>query len=150
MSLPLDWHRVALHRMPTDDAVVGGLDRGVERSDQLRILHPRRALGPARDVDRERTDALHRLTHVRRGQATGEDERGALGALADELPGERLAAAAVEEVEVGVERLERRHVAARAHADRLDDLRAGPPRDLAAERRALVSVKLHHREPQDV
>ena len=41
-------------------------------------------------------------------------------------------------------------VAARAHADGLDDLRAGAARDLAAERRALVAVQLDHREPEDV
>ena len=53
----------------------------------------------------------------------------------------------VEQVEVGVEALERLQVGAAGDARGLDDLRARAARDLVGERRALVAVQLHVREP---
>jgi hypothetical protein len=87
-------------------------------------------------------------------QPAGEDHRDLRAALAARLqshvrpePPRIPSAAGVEQVEVGVEALERLQVRAAGDPGGLDDLRAGAARHLAGEGRALVAVQLHVREP---
>ena len=93
-------------------------------------------------------------------EAAAEDQRDLRAARADQRPVERLPRAApqplllrslrarVEQVEVDVVALEVAHVAGARHLRGLDHARAGPARHLAAERRALVAVQLHERQPE--
>ena len=128
-----------------------------ERAQLLGVLDARRRLGAAGDVDRVRPHRGDRRADVLRGQPAAEDERDRRRARRREVPVERLARPAplarlvrVEQVEVGVEGRQRLEVGAGAHARRLDDLRAGAPRDLGAVRRALVAVELDHAEADAV
>jgi hypothetical protein len=129
------------------------LGGGEELGHAVVVLYPRLALDAARDVDGRRPADRDRFGHVLRLQPAGEDRRDLGPARAEQLPVEALAGASggsgavrVEEMKVGAERLGAGDVGGASDPDRLDHLAARAPRGLAAERRALVPVKLQHRE----
>ena len=138
----------------------GGGERVEERAELRWILVARRGLRPACGVDRVRPGRLHARGDVLAGQAAAQDQRDPRAALCDQTPVECLPCAAahplpargpragVEQVKVDVEPFEVPDVGGPGDLGGLDDPRPGAPRDLAAERRSLVAVELHERQPE--
>ena len=132
-------------------AAAGG---GDERLDLGRILDPRRGLDAGGDVDRPRMHRRDALGDVLGRQAARQDQRDLRAALRGQGPVPRAAGAAVgragrgvEQVEVGVVALDVADVGAGADPERLDHPRAGVLGHRHTERRPLVAVQLHVREP---
>ena len=128
---------------------------GDERLGLGRVLEARLGLDPGGHVDAPRAHGGDRVADVLGRQAAGQEQRHLRVALGGQAPVPGAAGAAagagraggVEQVEVGVEALDLADVGARADPVRLDHAGAGALGDRVAERRPLVSVQLHVREP---
>src|SRR5881394_23306 len=118
------------------------------------VLATRLSLDPAGDVDRIWMRDGNRLGDVAGVQPTGENRRNLGAPLTQQTPVETLAGATpealrafVEEVEVSAKGLRRVNVGGAGHVHRLNHLDPGFARHLAAERRPLFSIQLHHGQP---
>ncbi len=137
-------------RRAHDTAARGRRGDGHERLHLGRVLDARRGLGAGRDVDGVGLHGGDPLGDVLGGQPAGQDRGDLRAPLGGEAPVPRLPGAAVhpgsggvEQVVVDPEALQGLQVGAGGDARRLDDLGAGPPRDLGGEGRSLVAVQLH-------